>query len=87
MKNFKQYLLFLISFIILLKSYMFTQSQVIRDQFKAGSSAKVFKDTVYLCSSHYALAIGRGGLSGCFCMEDYLKGVHGIGLCIMIDKE
>lgn len=58
-----------------------------RDQFKAGSSARVFKDTVYLYSSHYVLAIRKRGLSGCICMEDYVKDVHGISPCMPIDKE
>ncbi len=71
MKNFKQYLFVTISFIILSTSYMFAQNPVIRNQFTADPSARVFDDTVYLYPSHDILATEGKGRPGWFCMEDY----------------
>ena len=49
----------------------FAQNPIIRDQFTADPSARVFGDSVYLYPSHDILAKEGRGRVGWFCMEDY----------------
>ncbi|MEO7766029.1 MAG: alpha-N-arabinofuranosidase, partial [Ferruginibacter sp.] len=52
-------------------SEMFGQNPIIRNQFSADPSARVFGDKVYLFPSHDILALQGKGRLGWFCMEDY----------------
>jgi len=70
MKNCKTFLLFLYAQTILLYN-AFAQNPIIRDQFSADPSARVFNGMVYLYPSHDILAHGGRGRPGWFCMEDY----------------
>lgn len=70
MKNCKTFLLFLYAQTILLYN-AFAQNPIIRDQFSADPSARVFNGMVYLYPSHDILARGGRGRPGWFCMEDY----------------
>ncbi|PWT72269.1 MAG: alpha-N-arabinofuranosidase [Bacteroidetes bacterium] len=47
------------------------QNPLIRDQYTADPSARVFGDSVYLYPSHDILATKDRGRMGWFCMEDY----------------
>lgn len=47
------------------------QNPIIRDQFTADPTARVFGDSVYLYPSHDILAEDGKGRPGWFCMEDY----------------
>jgi hypothetical protein len=47
------------------------QNPIIRDQFSADPSARVFNNRVYLYPSHDILARAGRGRPGWFCMEDY----------------
>jgi len=49
----------------------FAQNPIIRDQFTADPSARVFGDSVYLYPSHDIPATAGRGRPGWFCMEDY----------------
>jgi len=49
----------------------FAQNPIIRNQFTADPSARVFGDSVYLYPSHDILAKEGRGRPGWFCMEDY----------------
>ncbi len=71
MQNFKIYLLTLSSFIFFFSAYAFAQNPVIRNQFTADPSARVFEGKVYLYPSHDILANKERGRVGWFCMEDY----------------
>ena len=70
MKNSGTLLLFL-CLQVLLNHYGFAQNPIIRDQFSADPSARVFNGTVYLFPSHDILAREGRGRPGWFCMEDY----------------
>jgi hypothetical protein len=50
---------------------LFAQNPIIRDQFTADPSARVFGDSVYLYPSHDITAGEGRGRAGWFCMEDY----------------
>jgi GH43 family beta-xylosidase len=69
MKNCKQYLLVLLT--LFLVNQTFAQNPIIRDQFSADPSARVFGDTVYLYPSHDITAKVGQGRVGWFCMQDY----------------
>ncbi len=71
MKIFRSILCTLIVLTILLDTNVFAQNPVIRDQYTADPSARVFNDTVYLYPSHDILATEGKGRPGWFCMEDY----------------
>lgn len=71
MKNLKLHLLILISFIIFLTINTLAQNPIIRDQFTADPSARVFEGKVYVYPSHDILAGEGRGRVGWFCMEDY----------------
>src|SRR5205085_10754044 len=47
------------------------QNPIIRTQYSADPSARVFGNTVYLFPSHDILATEGHGRPGWFCMEDY----------------
>jgi hypothetical protein len=47
------------------------QNPIIRDQFTADPSARVFGDSIFVYSSHDILATEDHGRIGWFCMEDY----------------
>lgn len=49
----------------------FSQNPLIRNQFTADPSARVFGDRVYVYPSHDILAVEGKGRVGWFCMEDY----------------
>jgi hypothetical protein len=50
---------------------VFAQNPIIRDQFSADPSARVFNGKVYVYPSHDILANENRGRIGWFCMEDY----------------
>ena len=63
-------------FILCVSLFLFTtcmmaQNPIIRDQFSADPSARVFEGKVYLYPSHDILANEERGRPGWFCMEDY----------------
>jgi hypothetical protein len=69
MKKFNYFLFIaVLSFIV---SQAFTQNPIIRDQFTADPSARVFKGRVFVYPSHDILAKEGMGRPGWFCMEDY----------------
>ncbi|HNX66012.1 MAG TPA: family 43 glycosylhydrolase [Bacteroidales bacterium] len=65
----RQYLL--ISILVILSDLTFAQNPIIRDQFSADPSARVFNGRVYLYPSHDVTAKEGQGRPGWFCMEDY----------------
>jgi Glycosyl hydrolases family 43/Carbohydrate binding module (family 6) len=60
-----------IALIVFSVSYSFSQNPLIRDQFSADPSARVFGDKVYVFPSHDILATEGKGRKDWFCMEDY----------------
>lgn len=60
-----------IALIIFTVNYSFSQNPIIRDQFTADPSARVFGDKVYVFPSHDILASEGKGRLDWFCMEDY----------------
>ncbi len=71
MKNFKIYIHIISFLIISITVNAFAQNPVIRNQFTADPSARVFNGKVYLYPSHDILANENRGRIGWFCMEDY----------------
>lgn len=71
MKNFKLYLLIFCSGIKFFTSNTFAQNPIIRDQFSADPTARVYDGKVYVYPSHDILAVEGKGRVGWFCMEDY----------------
>jgi hypothetical protein len=69
MKKYKNYLL--IAALFLCVNQAFAQNPVIRDQYTADPSARVFNGKVYLYPSHDIRAKEGRGRPGWFCMEDY----------------
>ena len=61
----------LIAFFTLAAGFATAQNPIIRDQFSADPSARVFGDRIYLYPSHDILANENRGRPGWFCMEDY----------------
>lgn len=61
----------LFCFVMLAASQVFAQNPIIRNQYSADPSARVFGDKVYLFPSHDILAQEGKGRIGWFCMEDY----------------
>lgn len=57
--------------VVLLVSSASAQNPIVRDQFSADPSARVFGDRVYVYPSHDILANENRGRVGWFCMEDY----------------
>jgi hypothetical protein len=60
-----------IAITLLITNSLFAQNPIIRDQFTADPSARVFEGKVYLYPSHDILAKEGRGRPGWFCMEDY----------------
>lgn len=58
-------------FAALLASSAFAQNPIVRNQYSADPSARVFGDRVYVFPSHDILATEGKGRVGWFCMEDY----------------
>ena len=78
MHNFNFFLLLLVTVIISITNNFFAQNPIIRDQFTADPSARVFQESVpsgegrvYLYPSHDILANEERGRIGWFCMADY----------------
>jgi hypothetical protein len=71
MKKFSIYLLIISSVIIGFSNNILAQNPLIRDQFTADPSARVFGDSVYVYPSHDNAGITGKGKNGWFCMEDY----------------
>ena len=57
--------------LFVLLSQLKSQNPIIRDQYSADPSARVFGDRVYVYPSHDILAVEGKGRVGWFCMEDY----------------
>jgi Glycosyl hydrolases family 43/Carbohydrate binding module (family 6) len=68
-KNLKKIMIVATAF--LLCSNTMAQNPIIRDQYSADPSARVFGDRVYVYPSHDILATEGKGRVGWFCMEDY----------------
>jgi hypothetical protein len=60
-----------IALIVFAINYASAQNPIIRNQFTADPSARVFGDKVYVFPSHDILATEDRGRMGWFCMEDY----------------
>ncbi len=60
-----------IIFIFLIQFNALSQNPIVRNQFSADPSARVFRDRVYVYPSHDILATEGKGRVGWFCMEDY----------------
>ncbi len=58
-------------FLILINNSILAQNPIIRDQFTADPSARVFGDSVYLYPSHDIPVVEGHGRAGWFCMQDY----------------
>jgi len=71
MRNHNFYYFILIALIIFVSHNLFAQNPIIRDQFSADPTARVFNGKVYLYPSHDILANEERGRPGWFCMEDY----------------
>ena len=71
MRNHNFYCFILIALITFVSHNLFAQNPIIRDQFSADPSARVFDGKVYLYPSHDILANEERGRPGWFCMEDY----------------
>lgn len=70
MKNkLTRYFLFMIAVSLFVNAA--AQNPIVRNQFSADPSARVFGDKVYVYPSHDILAIPGKGRVGWFCMEDY----------------
>jgi GH43 family beta-xylosidase len=63
-------LFFLIS-VVSITNFLYAQNPIIRTQYSADPSARIFGDKVYLFPSHDILATEGKGRVGWFCMEDY----------------
>lgn len=61
----------LVAFLIFATTNLVAQNPIIRDQFTADPSARVFDGKVYVYPSHDILAVEGRGRVGWFCMEDY----------------
>src|SRR5689334_8807812 len=69
MNKFRSYLIITVLFLFSIS--IKAQNPIIRDQYSADPTAKVFGDKVYLFPSHDILATPGHGRVGWFCMEDY----------------
>jgi len=71
MINFRQIVKIKAMLMVTISSISFAQNPLIRDQFTADPSARVFGDRVYVFPSHDILATEGKGRKDWFCMEDY----------------
>jgi len=60
-----------VAFMSLLQYDALSQNPIVRDQYSADPSARVFGDRIYVYPSHDILATEGKGRAGWFCMEDY----------------
>jgi hypothetical protein len=65
-----QFSVILVTAIVFINN-LFAQNPIIRNQFSADPTARVFGDSVYLYPSHDILATPGHGRVGWFCMEDF----------------
>ena len=63
--------LFFVLVVFSTTNILFAQNPIVRNQYSADPSARVFGDKVYLFPSHDILATEGKGRVGWFCMEDY----------------
>jgi len=63
--------LFFVLVVLSITNVLFAQNPIVRNQYSADPSARVFGDKVYLFPSHDILATEGKGRVGWFCMEDY----------------
>lgn len=63
--------LFASNIIMMFANQLFAQNPIIRNQYSADPSARVFGDKVYVYPSHDIIATEGHGRVGWFCMEDY----------------
>ena len=71
MKQYRQQLLIATTLFFLSVNYVFGQNPIVRNQYSADPTARVFGNKVYLFPSHDILATEGKGRVGWFCMEDY----------------
>lgn len=71
MKRCRLFIGWLNCLVILFAGRAVAQNPLIRDQFSADPSARVFGDSIYVYPSHDILATPGHGRAGWFCMEDY----------------
>lgn len=65
-------LMYILSYLVVLFSTcLLAQNPIVRDQFSADPSARVFDGRIYVYPSHDILATAERGRVGWFCMEDY----------------
>jgi hypothetical protein len=63
--------LFFVLVVFSTTNILFAQNPIVRNQYSADPSARVFGDKVYLFPSHDIIATEGKGRVGWFCMEDY----------------
>jgi len=63
--------LFFVLVVLCTTNILFAQNPIVRNQYSADPSARVFGDKVYLFPSHDIIATEGKGRVGWFCMEDY----------------
>jgi len=71
MKKYNQQVLIAAVLLFFSINYSLAQNPIVRNQYSADPSARVFGDKVYLFPSHDILATEGKGRVGWFCMEDY----------------
>jgi len=71
MKKYNQQVLIAAVLLFFSINYSLAQNPIVRNQYSADPSARVFGDKVYLFPSHDILATKGKGRVGWFCMEDY----------------
>src|SRR4029078_3022550 len=71
MKQYNRQLLITATVFFLSVNYLCGQNPIIRNQYSADPTARVFGDRVYVFPSHDILATEGKGRLGWFCMEDY----------------
>jgi len=71
MKLYSRQVLMTAAVFFLSVNYLFGQNPIIRTQYSADPTARVFEDRVYVFPSHDILATEGKGRVGWFCMEDY----------------
>jgi hypothetical protein len=69
--RFNKIYLFVLGAFFIITSSLLAQNPIIRDQFSADPSARVFGDKVYLYPSHDIRSSKGKGRADWFCMEDY----------------
>src|SRR6476661_1841847 len=65
------FLLFVTMVLLSISNILWAQNPIIRNQYSADPTARVFGNKVYLFPSHDILATEGHGRVGWFCMEDY----------------